>query len=57
MWHDTQRYNLLVAPGLALQPGEHVEIDGIKRCFRNFAAVTSMEDELVSIKARAATGA
>lgn len=57
MWHDTQRYNLLVAPGLTVQPGEHAENEETKRRFRNLVAVTSMEDELVPIKARAATEA
>jgi len=55
MWHDTQRYNLLVAPGLTVQPGEHAENEETKRRFRNLIAVTSMEDELVPIKARTAT--
>lgn len=57
MWHDTQRYNLLVAPGLTVQPGEHAENEETKRRFRNLIAVTSLEDELIPIKARPATEA
>ena len=57
MWHDTQRYNLLIEPGLTVQPGEHAENEETKRRFRNLIAVTSMEDELIRIKARAATEA
>lgn len=57
MWHDTQRYNLLLAPGLTVQPGEHAENEETKRRFRNLVAVTSLEDVLVPIKARMATDA
>jgi acetoin utilization deacetylase AcuC-like enzyme len=57
MWHDTQRYNLLVAPGLTVQPGEHAENEETKRRFRNLVAVTTMEDELIPIKARPCTDA
>lgn len=57
MWHDTQRYSLLVEPGLTVQPGEHAENEETKRRFRNLVAVTSMEDQLVPIKARVATDA
>lgn len=55
MWHDTQRYNLLIAPGLTVQPGEHAENEETKRRFRNLVAATTMEDELLRIKARPAT--
>jgi acetoin utilization deacetylase AcuC-like enzyme len=55
MWHDTQRYNLLVAPSMTVQPGEHAENEETKRRFRNLVAVTTMEDELIPIKARPCT--
>jgi len=55
MWHDTQRYNLLVAPSLTVQPGQHAENEETKRRLRNLIAVTSLEDELLPIKARSAT--
>lgn len=55
MWHDTQRYNLLAEPGLTVQPGEHAENEETKRRFKNLIAVSSLDDELINIKARTAT--
>lgn len=55
MWHDTQRYNLTVAPGLTVQPGEHAENEDTKRRFRNLLEVSGLEERLTLIKPRPAT--
>jgi len=55
MWHDTQRYNLTVAPGLTVQPGQHAENEETKRRFRNLVEVSALDDQLVRIKPRKAT--
>jgi acetoin utilization deacetylase AcuC-like enzyme len=55
MWHDTQRYNMLTAPGLTVQPGKHVENEETKRRMRNLIAVSQLEDFLVHLKPRPAT--
>ncbi len=55
LWHDTQRYNLIIAPGLAVQPGEHAENEETKRRFNNLMEVSSLSDNLVRIKPRLAT--
>lgn len=55
LWHDTQRYNLTVAPSLTVQPGEHAENEETKRRFSNLVEVSSLADELVRIKPRLAS--
>lgn len=55
MWHDTQRYNMLWAPDLTVQPGEHVENEETKRRFSNLIEVTPLADHLARIKPRPAT--
>ena len=55
LWHDTQRYNLIIAPGLTVQPGEHAENEETKRRFNNLMEVSSLSDILVRIKPRLAT--
>lgn len=57
LWHDTQRYNLLEAPSLTVQPGEHVENEETKRRFSNLIEISSLADALVRIKPRAASDA
>ena len=52
LWHDTQRYNLIIAPGLTVQPGEHAENEETKRRFNNLMEVSSLSDVLVRIKPR-----
>ncbi len=55
MWHDTQRFNLLAAPSLSVQPGQHAENEETKRRFRNLVEVSDLDDHLVRIKPRKAT--
>ncbi len=55
MWHDTGRFNLLVEPGLTIQPGIHAENEDTKRRFANLVAVSSLSEQLESIKPRPAT--
>lgn len=55
MWHDTQRYNLITAPSMTVQPGEHAENAETKRRFSNLVEVSSLADEIVRIKPRPAT--
>ncbi len=55
MWHDTQRFNLLVAPSLTVQPGDHAENEETKRRFRNLVEVSSLDGKLVTLKPRKAT--
>lgn len=55
MWHDTQRWNLVTAPSLTVQPGEHAENEETKRRFNNLIEVSSLADKLVRIKPRQAT--
>lgn len=55
MWHDTQRFNMLTAPGLTVQPGRHVENEETKRRMRNLIAVSELDDALVHEKPRAAS--
>lgn len=57
MWHDTQRYNMLWAPDLTIQPGEHVENEETKRRFSNLLEVSQLADSVVRIKPRPATEA
>ncbi len=57
MWHDTQRYNLLEAPSLTVQPGEHAENEETKRRFSNLVEVSTLADTLCRIKPRMARDA
>lgn len=54
-WHNTQNWNLIFPPGLAIQPGEHVENPETKRRIRNLLEVSGLLDYLVPIKPRYAT--
>lgn len=54
MWHDTQNYNLLAAPSLTIQPGEHAENEATKRRFNNLIEISSLADALIRIKPRVA---
>lgn len=56
-WHDTGRYNMLWAPDLTIQPGQHVENEDTKRRFSNLVEVSALADSLVRIKPRRATDA
>lgn len=56
-WHDTGRSNMLWAPDLTIQPGQHVENEDTKRRFANLVDVSALEDSLVRIKPRPATDA
>lgn len=56
-WHDTGRYNMLWAPDLTIQPGQHVENEDTKRRFSNLVEVSELADHLVRIKPRPATEA
>lgn len=55
MWHDTQRYNLTIAPSLTVQPGQHAENEETKRRFRNLVEVSGLLEDLTAIKPRTAT--
>ncbi len=55
MWHDTQRYNLLIEPSMTVQPGVHAENEETKRRFSNLVEVSTLADELIRIKPRMAT--
>src|SRR6056297_1372921 len=54
-WHDTGSYNMLWAPDLTTQPGQHVENADSKRRFANLVDVSALADDLVRIKPRPAT--
>lgn len=54
MWHDTQRYNILIEPGMTVQPGQHAENEETKRRFSNLVEVSSLADQLIRIKPRSA---
>lgn len=54
-WHDTGAYNMLWAPDLTIQPGQHVENAETKRRFANLVDVSALADDLVRIKPRPAT--
>ena len=56
-WHDTGRPNMLWAPDLTIQPGEHVENEETKRRFSNLVEVSELAESLVRIKPRRATDA
>ena len=55
LWHDTQRYNLIIQPSMTVQPGEHAENEETKRRFSNLVEVSSLADMLIRIKPRPAT--
>lgn len=57
MWHDTQRFNLIMAPSLTVQPGIHAENAETKRRFRNLVEVSALDEHLVRIRPRKATDA
>lgn len=55
LWHNTGNWAQVFPPGLTVQPGEHAENPDTKRRFRNLLEVSGLLDDLVPIKARAAT--
>ncbi|SDJ36908.1 class II histone deacetylase [Lutimaribacter saemankumensis] len=54
-WHDTGRYNMLWAPSLSVQPGQHVENEETKRRFYNLLEVSQLAEHVTRIRPRPAT--
>ncbi|WP_158810995.1 class II histone deacetylase [Beijerinckia sp. L45] len=57
LWHDTGNAATIFPAGLTIEPGEHAENAATKRRFKNLMEVSGLVDQLVPIRATAATEA
>ena len=55
LWHDTGNAATIFPAGLTIEPGEHAENAATKRRFKNLMEVSGLVDQLVPIRATAAT--